>query len=111
MIDYLDTFMIHGHYDYRGSFGTIGGSLGYFSTTGSRDALLYSPGEINGSRTGNPDSKGFIMEADYLPWEKWKLSLQYIIYNKFNGSHSNYDGFGRNASDNNTLYAVIWLMF
>ena len=109
--DYLDTFMIHGHYDYRGSLGTIGGSLGYFSTTGSRDALLYSPVEINGSRTGNPDGNGFIIEADYVAWEKFKFSLQYIIYNKFNGAGSNYDGFGRNASDNNTLYALIWLMF
>ena len=32
-------------------------------------------------------------------------------YNKFNGADSNYDGFGRNASANNTLYALVWLMF
>ncbi len=40
-----------------------------------------------------------------------KSSLQYTIYNKFNGAHSDYDGFGRNASDNNTLYFLIWLAF
>ena len=41
------------------------------------------------------------------PWEKIKISLQYVIYNKFNGAQSNYDGSGRNASDNNTLYACL----
>ena len=109
--DSLDTFMIHFHYDYRGSFGVLGGSLGYFSTTGDKDTLLYSPEQVNGSRTGRPDSDGFILEADYLPWEKIRLSLQYINYDKFNGAHSNYDGSGRNASDNNTLYVLLWLMF
>lgn len=39
-----------------------------------------------------------------------KISLQYTIYNKFNGASSNYDGFGRDASDNNTLYALVWAM-
>jgi len=76
-----------------------------------KDTLLYSPAQVNGSRTGSPDSDGFILEADYLPWEKMRLSLQYIIYDKFNGAHSNYDGFGRNASKNNSLYVLLWLMF
>jgi hypothetical protein len=91
--------------------GDIGGSIAYFSTTGKTGNLLYSPDSVGGSRTGSPNSNGFILEADYLPWEKTKISLQYTIYNKFNGAHSNYDGFGRNASDNNTLYALVWLMF
>jgi hypothetical protein len=108
--DYLDQFVIHGHYYYKSGSGTLGGSLGFFSTTGSRDALLYSPDEVEGSRTGSPDSNGFIMEADYLPMEQLKFSLQYTIYNKFNGAHSNYDGSGRDASDNNTLYFLVWVM-
>jgi hypothetical protein len=33
------------------------------------------------------------------------------MYQKFNGAETNYDGYGRNASDNNTLYLLIWLMF
>jgi hypothetical protein len=109
--DYLDQFMVHGHYYYKSGFGLLGGSLGYFSTSGSKDGFLYPPGQINGSRTGSPESSGFILEADYLPLRQVKVSLQYTIYDKFNGAHSNYDGFGRNASDNNTLYALIWLMF
>jgi hypothetical protein len=72
--------------------------------------LLYSPGPITGSATGSPDSRGFILEADHLPWDKLKMTLQYILYDKFNGARSNYDGFGRNASDNNTFYLLFWLM-
>ena len=42
----------------------------------------------------SPNSGGFILGADYMPWDKWKFSLQYRIYNKFNGARTNYDGFG-----------------
>jgi hypothetical protein len=49
--------------------------------------------------------------VDYLFKEKYKFSLQYTIYDRFNGAGSNYDGFGRDASDNNTLYFLVWLMF
>jgi hypothetical protein len=109
--DFLNTFRMNLNYYYRSHLGDIGGSTGYFSTTGKTDQLLYSSIPVDGSRTGSPNSNGFILEADYRPWEKFKFSLQYIIYNKFNGAGSNYDGFGRDASDNNTLYAVVWLMF
>ena len=96
---------------HKGNSGTIGGSVGYFSTTGDKDALLYSPDEGNGSRTGSPNSRGFILEMNYLPMHMAKLSVQYIIYDKFNGARSNYDGFGRDASDNNTLYVSLLFMF
>ena len=48
---------------------------------------------------------------NYVFLKKYKLSLQYIIYNKFNGSSTNYDGEGRNAADNNTLYVIGWVVF
>jgi hypothetical protein len=114
---HLNRFDIHGHYYYRSPIGEFGGSLGFFSITGNSDSLLYSPDPVDGSRTGKPDGNGFIAEIDYLPFggtRKFfspKVSLQYTIYNKFNGSHSNYDGFGRDASDNNTLYFLLWFMF
>jgi hypothetical protein len=109
--DSLTTFKINFNYYYKSHFGDIGGTLGYFSTNGGKNILLYPPEKVNGSRTGSPDSNGFILEADYLPWKNSKFSLQYTIYNKFNGAHSNYDGFGRDASDNNTLYLLVWVMF
>jgi hypothetical protein len=85
--------------------------VGYFSTTGDTDAILYSPGPVFGSNTGSPESKGFILQVDYLLKENYKFSLQYTIYNRFNGTDTNYDGVGRDASDNNTLYFLVWLMF
>jgi hypothetical protein len=107
----LDTFKINFNYYYRSYLGTVGGTLSYFSITGDSDHLLYAPNPVDGSRTGSPDSNGWILEADYLFRERYKFSLQYTIYDRFNGSHSNYDGFGRDASDNNTLFALVWLVF
>jgi hypothetical protein len=109
--DHLNTFRINLNYYYRSYLGQIGGTAAYFSTTGSKDDILYSPESLDGSRTGKPDSDGFILEADFLPWKTGKIALQYTIYNKFNGGHTNYDGSGRSASDNNTLYLLVWLMF
>ena len=108
--DNLNTFRINANYYYRSSWGTLGGTVSYFSTTGDTDTGLYVPGPVTGSLTGNPDSRGFILEADYLLREKYKLALQYTIYDKFNGAATNYDGSGRNASDNNTFYLLLWFM-
>lgn len=109
--NYLDTARVNAGYHYRGAYGTIGGIASYFSTNGSADEGLYSPEEISGSRTGCPDSNGFIFQLNYLPWEQLKLSLQYTLYNKFNGARTDYDGFGRDARDNNTLYFLVWAAF
>ncbi|VAX14259.1 hypothetical protein MNBD_GAMMA24-1600, partial [hydrothermal vent metagenome] len=81
-------------------------TLGYFNTQGSTNATLYSA-----NRTNSPDSAGFIAEADYLPWENTKFSIQYTNYTKFDGASSNYNSAGRNASDNNTLYLNAWWMW
>ena len=106
--DTLRTFRIGGSWYYRRRYGV---ALGYFNTTGSTDTLLYAPAPVTGSAGGRPDSRGWIAELDYLPWQNVKLALQYTLYNKFNGGSTNYDGFGRNASDNNTLYALGWIAF
>jgi hypothetical protein len=112
----LKTFKLVGEYSYQ---RMIGGSLGYFSTTGSSDAGLYpattgtpaAPIPVSGSMTNSPDSSGYVAEVNYLPWLNTKLQLQYVGYNKFNGGKQNYDGAGRNASDNNTMYLLGWILF
>ncbi len=109
--DSLNTFRTNLNYYYRSNFGDIGGTVGYFSTTGDTDAVLYAPSQYTGSGSGSPNSNGFMLEADYLPWKTAKFSLQYTFYNKFNGARTDYDGSGTNASHNNTLYLVAWLMF
>jgi len=109
--DSLDTLKINLNYYYRFSLGTVGGTIGYFQTTGSSDSSLYAPDPVNGSRTGSPDSRGFTLEADFLLYDRQKLALQYTFYDKFNGATSNYDGYGRDASDNNTLFLLLRFMF
>jgi hypothetical protein len=113
---FLSTFKAKVNYYNNSRFGKLGGTVAYFSTIGRSDTLLYAPDPLDGSRTGSPNSSGFILELDYLRLEitnflSLKSSFQYTLYTKFNGSHPNYDGFGRDASDNNTLYFLIWLMF
>jgi len=88
-----------------------GGTLGAFSTSGSADTLRYAPADVTGSATGKPNSSGYIAELQFMPWINTRFSVQYVGYQKFNGSSSDYDGAGRSASDNNTLYVLIWLMF
>ena len=88
-----------------------GVDFGYFNTYGSTNTSLYSPNSVTGSRNGKPNSDGFIAEVDYQPWMNTKLALQYTLYNSFNGSSHNYDGSGRNASANNTLYLLAWFAF
>jgi hypothetical protein len=93
------------------SAGRVGATLAYFSTAGARDTLRYRPAPVAGSRTGRPDSGGLIGELDFLPWWNTRFALQYVRYSSFNGAGEDYDGFGRAASDNNTLYVMVWLAF
>jgi hypothetical protein len=96
---------------------TFGGAVQYFLIDGSSDAAIFS-----GSQTGSPTSDGVILQLNYLPFNKsggpafWpksnvKFSLQYVLYNRFNGARANYDGNGSNAQDNDTLYAEVWIVF
>ena len=82
----------------------LGATFGYFYTNGSTDVKV-------GSWSNKPDSNGFIGQLEYLPWYNTKFSLQYVAYSKFDGTIFNYDGNGRSAASNNTLYLVGWLNF
>ncbi len=84
-----------------------------FSTTGSTNATLYAPNTT-------PDSSGYRLQIEYVPfgkfdsphrpWMNLRCGLQYTGYSKFDGSSSDFDGAGRNASDDNTLFAFIWVI-
>jgi hypothetical protein len=104
----LNTFKLAGEYTYRRE---IGGSLGFFDITGGTDILLYPEAPVVGSLANNPDSRGLIGEINYMPWLNTKLQLQYVRYSKFNGLNDNYDGSGRSAADNDTLYLLGWVNF
>ena len=105
----LHSLQVTAEYSFR---RLIGGSVGLFSTSGSTDPLLYAnDGSVGGSLTGSPDSRGYILEVNYLPFLNTKLTLQYVGYTRFNGGGTDYNGAGRSASDNNTLYALVWVNF
>ncbi len=104
--DSLRTFRIKGSYYYERKYGA---TLGYFQTTGSADEGLY--GTTASGDPNTPNSNGYVVELDYLPLQNVRLLLQYTGYGKFNGARNNYDGTGRNASDNNTLFFDVWVAF
>lgn len=100
---------------------TYGLTAGGFHVAGSRDKSLYAVGDIDGSRNGKPDSDGYQLQFDVTPfgkenslaapWLNVRMGVQYTGYTKFNGGSHNYDGSGRNASDNNTLFGFVWTSF
>jgi hypothetical protein len=76
---------------------------------------------LYGTPTGGPNTIGWIAELAYLPfshggpkfwpWLNFRVGLQYIHWNKFNGASTNIDGMGRSAHDNNTLFLYVWTAF
>ncbi len=105
----LRTFKGKATYYYDQKYGA---TLAYFRTSGDVDASLFNTGEaVTGSATGSPKTSGYIVELNWLPRRDVRFLLQYTAYRDFNGSGTNYDGFGRNANDNNTLYVLGWFMF
>jgi hypothetical protein len=117
--DSLDSFQLAATYHLGTRWGF---TIEPFFTFGSRDNCVYNGGTcapgtavpavspITGSRNGLPNNDGVTFEIDFNPWQNTRLGLQYIWYYDFNGARTNYDGFGRNASYNNTLYLFAWFV-
>lgn len=84
-------------------------TLSPFVIFGEKDDVLYAPDRVSGSANGSPDSNGLVAQVSYNPWLNTRFTLQYTAYFKFNGRQDDYDGSGRDASDNNTLFVQAWL--
>lgn len=107
--DRLQTLHVKTTYYYDQTYGV---TAGYFQAQGTADPALFP---------NTPNSAGYIAELNYLPfnhggpsfwpWLNVKFGLQYIYYDKFDGGRTNFDGLGRNAHDNNTIFAYAWLAF
>lgn len=112
--NHLDSGTVKATYYYN---QTVGLTVGYFRINGTSDLLLYGGVSANNS----PNSSGWTAELDYIPfnyggpsfwpWLNMKLGLQFVHYNQFDGASTNFDGAGRNASDNDTLFAFAWFAF
>jgi hypothetical protein len=92
-------------YVYRAKYG---GSLSFFNQTGSTNSALYDPTRVTGNVSGNPGIRGWTSEVFWMPLQYVRIGLQYTGYGKYNGRSHDYDGAGRNASDNNSLFLYLW---
>jgi hypothetical protein len=115
----LNQIRMNASYWYQNTYGA---TLAWQKTWGPAAPAVYTTGsDVTNSANGKPNSNAFIIEADWVPfgkadswlspWANLKLGVQYTIYTQFNGGNKNYDGFGRNAGDNNTLFLFAWMAF
>ena len=106
-------------YVYQAKYG---GSLGFFNLTGSNNTAnqtagfdtegsLVSTDPVGDNLSGNPATRGMTYEAFWTPIQYLRLGAQYTAYSKFNGASHNYNGVGRNASDNNSLFIYAWFAY
>jgi hypothetical protein len=109
----LTDIRIDGSYYWRNRIGLTAGA---FDTYGSADTLLYS-----GNRSAKPITQGLNLQIDDTFFGKGesplgprfnaRVGLQYTAYLKFDGARQNFDGALRNASDNNTVRAFVWVAY
>lgn len=107
-----------------------GGSVGFFNLTGSSNTANQSSGlspdtltvtsdpaalapsqRVGGNLSGNPATRGMTFEAFWTPVQYMRIGAQYTVYSRYNGASQNYDGFGRNARDNNSLFIYLWAAY
>lgn len=105
---HLDTFLTNAEYHFGNKYS---GGFGWFDTSGTVDPLLFTQSAVSGSANGDPRGSGYIANFSVWPWQNLQLSAQYTGYTKFNGGSTNYDGAGRNANGNNTVYLVARFIF
>jgi hypothetical protein len=126
--DTTNAFRAKLSYVYQAKYG---GSVSYFNVRGTTNTLNQTSGfdstglitstdpngtgitstRVTGNLSANPATRGFTYEGFWTPVQYVRLGVQYTAYNKFNGASDNYDGFGRNARDNNTFRFYIWAAY
>jgi hypothetical protein len=105
---HLNTALVNAEYHFG---NRLSGTVGWFDTGGTVDASLYSQSSVSGSANGDPRGAGYIANISVWPMQNLQLALQYTGYTRFNGGATNYDGAGRNASGNNTVYLDVHFIF
>jgi hypothetical protein len=92
-------------YVYNAKYGA---SAGFFDLAGNTDPASQAANPVDGNISGNPGTRGYALEAFWMPVQYVRVGVQYTGYTRFNGASRNYDGFGRDARDNNTLFLYLW---
>jgi hypothetical protein len=90
---------------------SLSATAGFFNVTGTTDALLFPAGSVTGNVLGDPHSNGYLTNISWWPVQNIDLAFQYTGYLRFNGAATNYDGSGRTAGANNTVYLLARFIF
>lgn len=106
---HLNTVQANAEYHFGNRYSAM---IAAFNVTGTPDVLFFNPGAtaavpvppVTGSANGDPRSNGYIANVSWWPLQNIGLTFQYTGYTRFNGAGTNYDGAGRNASGNNTVF-------
>jgi hypothetical protein len=105
---HLNTALVNAEYHFGNRYSA---TVGWFDTGGTVDPLLYAQAAITGSANGDPRGAGYITNFSFWPMQNLQLAFQYTGYTRFNGAANNYDGAGRNASGNNTVFLDVQFVF
>ena len=105
---HLNTIQGNAEYHFGSKFSA---TAGLFHIDGTPDPVLFPQVAVSGSANGDPRSSGYIFNFSWWPVQNVDLAAQYTGYIRFNGLQTNYDGAGRNASSNNTLYVLARFVF
>ena len=106
---HLNTVLANAEYHFGNKYT---GTFGWFNTTGTSDLGLFPNNTpVSGNFNGDPRGSGYIANFTYWPWQNLLLAAQYTAYTRFNGAQFNYDGSGRSASANNTVYLDAKIIF
>jgi hypothetical protein len=113
---HLNTVQANAEYHFGDKYSA---TIGYFDVDGTPDFTLYSGvttvggpiPPVFGSANGDPRSNGVMANVSWWPVQNIGLTFQYTGYTRFNGAATNYDGAGRNAGSNNTLYLIARFVF
>ena len=103
--DRTSVFRAKASYVYAAKYG---GSVSFFNQTGTTDSALYDPTPVFGNVSANPGIRGSTIEAFVTPVQYLRIGLQYTMYDRYNGASHNYDGAGRSAGDNDSLFLYFW---
>jgi hypothetical protein len=107
----LESYYAKAMYVYRAKYGA---ALSYQRVSGSADA--YYQGGLGGGAnyvgtSGLPNTTVWTPAIFWQPLQNVRITLYKTIFTEYLGGNDNYDGLGRNASDNNTTYLYAWMAF